>query len=737
MFGANGVLLYRCGVPLNYTEANTYFKQLSDFDSNGNYIPSGFFNNMNMLNCSVNWNDYKNYLKSGDRTAPEVVDLSVGGSPATCIALAPLTMCRCAGINQGDISNLYVPPICADPDGACVDSLCFQGGAYPISDRHGFSNFINGALTVIAIFFLKNWTLYLTYSVVVAKAELYAVIAWIYYFCLVIFGSFCLLNLTVATVSDIYSTLKKRAENKRKIANEKQAVLNALEAERAAMRANAKAAAKKDDDDADEERRAPLRFDSRFEFSLSSSRDFPFCAVSLYVGTAFKLWLLGPLLGMPFLHLLYFKGWYADNFIWKVVTFNFFFLGWAWDGMRMQEINQEASDADLARDQAYADQLNDEYERIDGMLELVKASRQDDSEVTLEWNLELGVALSWPDPHLTMNPLSISRAFILREKERMRTILGTDGEDGNAEADHADLPDEDDEDDEDEDESADQNPKEGGKIKEVDGQAAFAWFADLVVVANATSMAMQGFNDNLNPIITAVGYFATVFFVMESILKSIAYGGFTYYLSESSNKFDFCLVIVPTFGELVCQLCKAVFGREDYIYQMLALRALRVLRILKLVKHLTGLKRLASDAFKSPAGVFYAFLVTVIFIVIYALFGNEIFKTNVLFAANRNDYSKLFEALVAMVESLFGDRYYDNIEIGYKQSSYVGVFYFIIFYYICNFLVLRIFIAIILENFEFSEERKIAKQIQLFQKRQILQNDLINGRYSITLKTRD
>ena len=56
------------------------------------------------------------------------------------------------------------------------------------------------------------------------------------------------------------------------------------------------------------------------------------------------------------------------------------------------------------------------------------------------------------------------------------------------------------------------------------------------------------------------------------------------------------------------------------------------------------------------------------------------------------------------------------------------MFYFIIFYYVCNFLVLRIFIAIILENFEFSEEKKIALQIQLFQKLQILKNDLINGR---------
>ena len=91
-------------------------------------------------------------------------------------------------MNKGDISNLYVPPICVDPDGVCGNKLCFQGGAYPIGEHHGFRDFYRGAMTVIAIFFLKNWTLYLVYSITVAKSGLFAMIAWVYFFLLVIFG---------------------------------------------------------------------------------------------------------------------------------------------------------------------------------------------------------------------------------------------------------------------------------------------------------------------------------------------------------------------------------------------------------------------------------------------------------------------------------------------------------------------------------------------------------------------
>ena len=723
LFGGNGVLQYRCGVPFNYSEANTYFLQAGDLDGSGNYKPDGFFRDMNMINCSVNWHDFNHFLETENRSMEEIVDLAVGGSPATCIAVAPLTMCRCQGINKGDISNLYVPPICVDPDGVCGNKLCFQGGAYPIGEHHGFRDFYRGAMTVIAIFFLKNWTLYLVYSITVAKSGLFAMIAWVYFFLLVIFGSFCLLNLTVATVSDLYSKLKKLSEQKRKQQNEEQAKKNALEAEREAMRANAKAA-KKDDEDAGEEPRTPLRFDSRFEFSFVSLRVFPYFSIKLYIGTAYKLWMLGPLVGMPFLHNIYFKGWYEKYFVLRCCTLNYLLLGWAWDGLCMPDLNQTASDKDKERDDNYAIVVEEELNRIETMLQRVQANDEDDP---LEWNLKLGQALSYPDPDGRWNPLFTTKKFLESEKIRMSALSGEKQTDEIADAkSQGELPDDDEDDEDEDDEQA--GKQQAAKVKEGEGQSWFAWFADLVVVANAASMAMQGFGQSLTPIISAVGIFATIFFVVESILKSIAYGGYRYYISESSNKFDFAMVVIPTFGELVCQVTKALFGREDYIYQMLVLRALRVLRILKLVKHLTGLKRLAASAFKSPGGVFYAFLVTVIFIVIYALFGNELFKRSAMFAANRNDYSHMFDALVAMVESLFGDHYYDNIEIGYVETSFVGMFYFIIFYYVCNFLVLRIFIAIILENFEFSEEKKIALQIQLFQKLQILKNDLINGR---------
>ena len=65
--------------------------------------------------------------------------------------------------------------------------------------------------------------------------------------------------------------------------------------------------------------------------------------------------------------------------------------------------------------------------------------------------------------------------------------------------------------------------------------------------------------------------------------------------------------------------------------------------------------------------------------------------------------------------------------MGFHESSVFGVMYFLIYFYVANFLVLRIFIAVIMENFEYTEDQKIRLQIMLFQKDQIKRNDLING----------
>ena len=78
-----------------------------------------------------------------------------------------------------------------------------------------------------------------------------------------------------------------------------------------------------------------------------------------------------------------------------------------------------------------------------------------------------------------------------------------------------------------------------------------------------------------------------------------------------------------------------------------------------------------------------------------------------------------------MLEFLFGDNPFLNLEVGLDVATVIGLLFFVYFFYIANDLVLRMLMALILENFEFDQDKRILLQIQLFQKSQIQANDLM------------
>ena len=661
LFGRRGVLRYTCGLPLSLVEADSLLSEEAQ-------------SVLNFRNCSVNMYYYTQFLETQDAQPGALRDLTVNGSEMTCVATTPSTYCRCE-----KNSNDNFPLVCVDLYNMCNSSLCFRGDQYVgSSPLHTFENFIFSALSVIAFLYLKDWTEYFA----ACNACVGAAYAYIYFLLLVIFGSFCLLNLTVATVSDVYSKVKKLTNAKQKRLDEERLETERQEAERKEM----KERAGRHDDAATAA--PPLLFDTAL---------------------AYKYWAIGAVVLFPCLHRFYLKDWRCPGLRWwlllRVATLNYGMLGWVLDGLSIGSLNEEASRLEQERIDSTFDALCNEQDRIRAQLATPGMTRN------IIW------ALSYP---LDTTPADWTIAYLQGQIDAVKSRMVTPAKNETDGGSHSD--------------ELSTTSADGGNQQQEPrqrwSQSFFAWQSDLVVVANAASMAMLGFGQNLNPIITAVGYFATVYFAVESVLKCIAYCGFQYYIADQPNRLDFFLVIVPTCGELVCQTTKSLAAtnyREDYIYPMLVLRALRVLRILKLTKHMKGLKLLAQRAFGSPAGVIYAFLVTICFILLLALFGSQLFRSSITFAENRDDFEYILGAMKALIEFLFGDHYFDNIDAGFESANFVGVLFFVTYYYIGNFVVLRIFIAIILENFEYVEEKKICLQIQLYQRYQILSNDLING----------
>jgi len=471
--------------------------------------------------------------------------------------------------------------------------------------------------------------------------------------------------------------------------------------------------------------------------------------------TAYWYWLCGFAL-LPFMHRYYFKLYNVDAppgvaakmirgwpgpfkysmfwFILRCITLNYFLLGWILDAMMMSSLNTYASEAEAERIEEWRQKTRTFFEtEIDRLRdENVQGTRR-----------AIGRFLMYPIDDPDDWPWSNAREFLEADfeqfKEQNKEWCEKEGLIGdavemvdNTAADSMSQAGVDDQEEldngSDSDDEYQENKDDDGATASKPSQSLFAWFADFVVAINAMTLAMEGFDDSLQTYLDIVGYFASVFFIVEAVVKSYAYGGFAYYIKDGNNLFDFTLVLLPTAGEVTTIGTEIMGLGPDYVYPMLAVQSLRVFRIAKLTKHLKGLKALTAQAFGSPEGVAYAMAVTIIFIVFCSLFGNELYKDSVTFAERRNDFQYFFAAIKAMIEFLFGESYYENLETGLRDASYIGLLFFIGYFYIANYLVLRMFIALILENFEFNEDERVKLQIMLFQKRQVVTIDLIDGK---------
>jgi len=511
-----------------------------------------------------------------------------------------------------------------------------------------------------------------------------------------------------------------------------------LQAERDEMKKQQESNKDDDDDDDDDDDEIELLFDT---------------------STAYWYWLLG-FAGLAFMHRYYFKLYNVDAppgvavkmirgwpgpfkysmfwFIVRCITLNYFILGWIMDALFMSSLNAYASEAEAERIEEWRQNTRTFFE--------TEIQRLTDDVVQSEQKLraQVGKFLMFPIDDVDDWPWSNAREFLEADFEQFKEenqewckaegLIQEDGGaamvanpgDGKSQAGLDDLGEMDDDSDADDEEQ--QETKQDANASTKPSQSYFAWFADFVVVANAITLAMEGFDDSIQIYLDMVGYFASIFFILEAMVKSYAYGGFAYYIKDGSNAFDFTLVLLPSVGEATTLTTEFLGLGADFIYPMLAVQSLRVFRIGKLTKHLKGLKRLTAKAFGSPEGVVYAMAVTIIFIVFCALFANELYRDSVELAARRNDFQYFFAAIKGMIEFLFGESYYVNLEIGLQEANVIGLFFFVGYFYIANYLVLRMFIALILENFEFDEDQRIALQVLLFQKRQVISNDLIDGK---------
>ncbi|XP_057213026.1 calcium channel, voltage-dependent, L type, alpha 1S subunit, b [Triplophysa rosa] len=272
----------------------------------------------------------------------------------------------------------------------------------------------------------------------------------------------------------------------------------------------------------------------------------------------------------------------------------------------------------------------------------------------------------------------------------------------------------------------------------------FEYLMFFLIMLNTLCLGMQHCNqaDYITKLSDTLNLIFTVLFTAEMVVKLIAFKAKGYF-GDPWNVFDFVIVIgsivdvvlsevdtaLESSGGLWClhgcaevNPMQAIADEENVKITITFFRLFRVLRLIKLLNRSEGIRNLLWTFIKSFQALPHVGLLIVMLFFIYAVIGMQMFGKIALVDGteiNRNNNFQTFPQAVLslfrvatgerwpkiMVACMYGKLCDPKSDYGpgeeYTCGSSISVFYFLSFYMLCAFLVINLFVAVIMDNFDY------------------------------------
>ncbi|XP_033643023.1 voltage-dependent P/Q-type calcium channel subunit alpha-1A-like isoform X11 [Asterias rubens] len=212
----------------------------------------------------------------------------------------------------------------------------------------------------------------------------------------------------------------------------------------------------------------------------------------------------------------------------------------------------------------------------------------------------------------------------------------------------------------------------------------------------------------------------TVLFTIEAILKLIGFGPRNYFRA-AWNTFDFITVLGSIADAIITQV-----GPDDGFINLSVLRLFRAARLIKLLRQGSSIRILLWTFVQSFKSLPWVCLLTFMLFFIYAIIGMQIFGNISIAddgkAINRNNnFSNFFMGLLLLFRCATGESWqlimlscnsHSTCDVGSLGANYTedelngcgsdfSYFYFVSFIFLCSFLMLNLFVAVIMDNFDY------------------------------------
>uniref|UniRef100_A0A8C1R5Q5 Voltage-dependent N-type calcium channel subunit alpha-1B n=1 Tax=Cyprinus carpio TaxID=7962 RepID=A0A8C1R5Q5_CYPCA len=242
-------------------------------------------------------------------------------------------------------------------------------------------------------------------------------------------------------------------------------------------------------------------------------------------------------------------------------------------------------------------------------------------------------------------------------------------------------------------------------------------YSILTMIAINTVVLMMKFHGAPKPyeeMLKWLNIIFTALFTLECILKVIAFGPLVRnYLKEAWNMFDFVTVLGSITDILVTEI------QDKSRINLSFLRLFRAARLIKLLRQGYTIRILLWTFVQSFKALPYVCLLIAMLFFIYAIIGMQVFGNIMLSEESainiHNNFQTFFQALMLLFRSATGEAWHeimlsclgdrpcdrDSGYTGKECGSDFAYFYFVSFIFLCSFLMLNLFVAVIMDNFEY------------------------------------
>uniref|UniRef100_A0A669QWS8 Voltage-dependent L-type calcium channel subunit alpha n=1 Tax=Phasianus colchicus TaxID=9054 RepID=A0A669QWS8_PHACC len=249
---------------------------------------------------------------------------------------------------------------------------------------------------------------------------------------------------------------------------------------------------------------------------------------------------------------------------------------------------------------------------------------------------------------------------------------------------------------------------------------AFEYIMFVLILLNTIALAVQHYEQSkpFNYVMDLLNMVFTGLFTVEMVLKIIAFKP-RHYFCDAWNTFDALIVV----GSVVDIAVTEVNSSEDSSrISITFFRLFRVMRLVKLLSKGEGIRTLLWTFVKSFQALPYVALLIAMIFFIYAVIGMQTFGKVALqdgTQINRNNNFQTFPQAVLllfrcatgeawqeiMLASLPGKRCDPESDAGpgeeFTCGSNFAIVYFISFFMLCAFLIINLFVAVIMDNFDY------------------------------------